>query len=168
MNKPLAIGSSSQPRAVEMHCKTHGTVWVEELKTNPRSEAEGTNLIRPWSQLLSPFDCVALTMLLHSFHTHVMLLPFKRNSMKLQFCMWETSRYSAAEGKTVMVQLLFPLDAGITTGITGGGTSTPRDLLTSLFALLVPLQLAAVQKLLYAEGPRIPAHPPVRCVRYPS
>lgn len=144
MNKPLAIGSFSQPRAAEMYFKTHRTVWVEELKTNPGSEAEGTNLICPWSQLVSPFGCVALTMLLHSFHTHVLLLPFKRNSVKPHFCIWESSRYSAAEGKPVMVQLLFPLDTGITTGLTGGDASTPRDLLTFLFALLVPLQLVAV------------------------
>lgn len=98
-NNLLAVVSLSCPEL--WRCVARSTSW-SELKTNPHSEAEGADLLSPWSQLLPPFSPVSLNVLFHSFHAHVMLFPFKGNSLKLHFSIQEASGYpaSAAEKRS--------------------------------------------------------------------
>lgn len=98
-NNLFAAVSFSSP---ELRRRVARPTRRSELKTNPHSEAERADLLSPWSQLFSPFSPVSLNILFHSFHAHVMLLPFKGNSMKLHFCIQEASGYpaSAAEKRS--------------------------------------------------------------------
>lgn len=98
-NNLLAVVSFSSPEL--RRCVARPT-RCSELETNPHSEAEGADLLSPWSQLFSPLSPASLDILFHSFHAHVMLFPFKGNSMKLHFCIQETSGYpaSAAEKRS--------------------------------------------------------------------
>jgi len=90
----LWIVSLSQPRAVERCGEPHEVLWVEELKTNHTVKQKE----QIWSEPgvgRSLLLVVSLTTLCHSFHTHIMLLPFKGNSTNLHFCIWENSGYSS-------------------------------------------------------------------------